>query len=145
MSSDKKGIRQAEDLDPNYEVIESDTGDLVGIVDTEVVEYDAFQRGSNDFPIDPNSVPLVIHTSGEIMEGYFPNSIDGEEAYEAGSVYFSEDSIFHLKSDEERWEKSVNILLSEKREEVTDKNKRSSSIRDAYTRPRGSTEGHDNI
>lgn len=143
MSSDKNAARQSEELDPNYDVIKSDSEDLVGVIDTEV--YDTFQRGSSDFLIEPNSVPLVIHTSGEVMEGYFPDSIDGEEAYEAGSVYFSEDSIFHLKSDQERWEKSVNLLLSEKREEITDKNKGSSSIRDAYTRPIGSTKGHDNI
>jgi len=136
MSSDARATQPEQVLDSNYEIIKSDKGDLIGLFDTNKEDYDAFQRGSEEQPVDPESVPLVIHTNGEIMEGYFPDSVGSEEAYEAGKAYFSEDSIFHLKSDQDRWGQSVRILLSEKREEVVGENK-SSSIRNAYTRPIG--------
>ena len=115
------GVYESEE----YEAVETEDGDIMAIVSDEV----AFQIGNGKYSVNPETVPVVLHTGADIVKGYCPNVVDPVDIYEAANRHIPEGAVFHFTQDEENWEKSVDLLLSEKREEITSQNGNDSEFR----------------
>ncbi len=130
MSSDTSSGGQLIDLDQDYEIISTEEKDLVALINP---NNDSF-RTADEYSVSPQEIPLVLHTSRDIVKGYIPEGIKGREAYDIGEAYL-EGREFHITQNNERWEMGVKMILDGIRQDVTEQNKDFSSRRKAYTRP----------